>query len=111
MGSSPPAGIPMLQVPAVNDSLPTSFPEPHEGGLVLASGVFGIAMAGGCAPVGVAFGLLAAMFGLSDLRKMTRGDMDNTGRGLTLVGLACGIAAAVIGAVTLCDGMAIYLSK
>jgi hypothetical protein len=101
----------MLQEPAVNDPLSTSFPEPHEGGLVLASGVFGIAVAGGCSPVGVAFGLAAAMIGLSDLRSMTRGEMDSSGRGLTLVGLACGIAALVIGAVTLFDGLPIYLSK
>ncbi len=71
--------------------------EPHRGGLVLTLGIVGLIAVAGCPPVGVLFGILAWVFGHSDLKQIRRGDMDSDGEGTTQAGWVCGILATVLG--------------
>lgn len=60
--------------------------QPHRGGLVLTLGILGIA-ANFCGIPGI----LAWIFGASDLKQMKAGTMDREGEGLTKAGYICGI--------------------
>ena len=62
--------------------------EPHRGGFVMALGIVGI-LTFSCAPVGLIFGILAWVFGRSDLNRMKRGEMDPAGEGMTQAGWVC----------------------
>lgn len=59
-------------------------PEPHRGMLVLIFGILGLFVSG-------IFGLLAWIFGNTDLKKMDSGRMDPSGRENTKVGRIMGI--------------------
>jgi predicted Zn finger-like uncharacterized protein len=75
--------------------------EPHRGSLVLTFGIISVVLAplsACCGVFGVAFcglslglGIPAWVMGRRDLNKMSRGEMDPEGRGLTQGGMICGI--------------------
>lgn len=68
---------------------------PHRGGLVLALGIIGL-VGVFCAPVGLLFGIFAWVYGRNDLKRMSRGEMDPEGEGLTYAGWVCGIIATLL---------------
>ncbi len=61
----------------------------HRGGLILVLGILGLIL---CFPLGIA----AWAMGNRDVAAMSRGEMDPSGRGLTLAGKICGIAGVVL---------------
>lgn len=63
--------------------------QPHRGGIILTFGILSLVI---CAPLGI----VAWVLGGSDLGKMTRGEMDPEGRGLTKAGYICGIIGTAI---------------
>ena len=68
---------------------------PHRGGAVLAVGLIGLLLS--CAfPVGWILGGIAVAMGNTDLAAMNRGQMDDSGRGLTQGGQVCGTIALVL---------------
>ncbi len=70
-------------------------PRPHRGGAVLALGLIGLLLS--CAfPVGWILGGIAVSMGNTDLAAMNRGQMDDSGRGLTQGGQVCGTIALVL---------------
>lgn len=60
--------------------------QPHRGPLVLILGILGLVFNVCCIP-----GILAWIFGASDLKQMKAGTMDREGEGLTKAGYICGI--------------------
>jgi hypothetical protein len=91
------ATLPAAHQQAVNDTIPSSAPQPaqrilnnHRGGMILALGI--ISWAIGC-PI---FGLMAWIMGNSDLREMERGAMDPQGMGLTQAGQIVGMIHVII---------------
>ena len=62
---------------------------PHRGTLVLVLGILGIVCCFIC-------GIVAWVFGNTDLREMDAGRMDPSGRGLTQAGKICGIIGVVL---------------
>ena len=60
--------------------------QPHRGGLVLTLGILGIVFNVCCIP-----GILAWIFGASDLKQMKAGTMDRQGEGMTKAGYIMGI--------------------
>ncbi|MDA7951311.1 MAG: GYF domain-containing protein [Pirellulaceae bacterium] len=60
----------------------------HNGGVILTFGILSFC----CCP----FGLAALIWGLSDLEKMKRGEMDPSGHGLTMAGTICGGIGVVL---------------
>ena len=82
---------------------------PHRGGIVLALGIIGVALALPgllcCAilPIPACIcGIIAWVMGNSDLRDMAAGRMDPAGRGLTQAGKICGMIGAIIAIVAFC---------
>ena len=69
---------------------PNSTLRPHRGVLVLTIGIVGIVL--GCFPVGV----VAWILGRGDLKAMEAGEMDPSGRGLTLAGKILGIVSVTL---------------
>ncbi len=63
--------------------------EPHRGNLILIFGILGLVA---CPP----FGVVAWIMGNGDLKKMTAGEMEPEGEGLTKAGKICGIITVVI---------------
>ena len=62
--------------------------EPHRGVTVLVLGILGLVCCFIC-------GIIAWVMGSEDLKKMDRGIMDSSGRGLTQAGKICGIISVV----------------
>lgn len=60
--------------------------QPHRGPLVLILGILALVFNVCCIP-----GILAWIFGASDLKQMKAGTMDREGEGLTKAGYICGI--------------------
>lgn len=63
--------------------------KPHRGTLILVLGILGLVI---CGPLGIA----AWVMGSSDLKEMTAGTMDPSGRSLTNAGKICGIIASIL---------------
>jgi len=63
--------------------------EPHRGVLVLVLGILSIVICGILGPV-------AWIMGKGDIRKIDQGQMDPTGRGLTMGGMICGIIGTIL---------------
>lgn len=77
---------------AYDDSL-----SPHRGSLILVLGIMSIlASFVGCAPVGLALGLMAWIMGGNDLQAMAIGTMDRSGESETGSGRTCGIIGTVL---------------
>ena len=62
---------------------------PHRGAIILVFGILGFVLC----PF---FGVAAWVMGNNDLKEMTAGSMDSSGRDLTNAGRICGIVATVI---------------
>ena len=68
---------------------------PHRGGAVLAVGLIGLLLS--CIPLaGWILGGIAVSMGGADIAAMNRGQMDDSGRGLTQGGQVCGTIALVL---------------
>ncbi|MBS0264959.1 MAG: DUF4190 domain-containing protein [Planctomycetes bacterium] len=63
--------------------------EPHRGVLILILGILGVVC---CVP----FGIASWVMGSGDLKKMDAGQMDDSGRGLTMAGKVIGIISVVL---------------
>ena len=63
--------------------------KPHRGTLILVFGILSLVI---CAPLGIA----AWIMGNTDLKEMTAGTMDPSGRGITNGGRICGIIGTVL---------------
>lgn len=74
--------------------------QPHRGNLVLVLGVLGIVFNVCCIP-----GILAWIFGASDLKQMKAGTMDPSGESTTRAGYICGI----IGTCMVFVGILVYV--
>ncbi|MDG2186197.1 MAG: DUF4190 domain-containing protein [Mariniblastus sp.] len=74
--------------------------QPHRGTLVLILGIMGLVFNVCCIP-----GILAWIFGASDLKQMQAGTMDREGEGLTKAGYIMGI----IGTCLVIVGVLIYV--
>ena len=81
--SPPPGGNPYQPTAATN---PVKQVEAHRGGLILGLGIFSVICTCCFIP-----GLLAWIFGATDLKKMANGTMDPSGETLTRVGMILGI--------------------
>ena len=68
--------------------------KPHRGGIVLALGILGLVVCTIC-------GIIAWVMGNNDLREMTAGTMDPSGRGMTQAGKICGMVSVIIPIVVL----------
>ena len=71
---------------------------PHRGNLILALGIIGIVCCVIC-------GIIAWVMGRDDLRKMTEGRMDPSGRGTTQAGMICGIVSVALAVLGLAAGL------
>ena len=69
--------------------------KPHRGGVVLALGILGLVVCVIC-------GIIAWVMGNNDLREMTAGTMDPSGRGLTQAGRICGMVSVIMPIVVIC---------
>jgi predicted Zn finger-like uncharacterized protein len=78
---------------------PSSAGVAHRGGAVLALGLIGM-LTSFCVLPGWVLGGIAASMAATDLQRMARGTMDNSGRGLTQGGQVCGIIALIISTLT-----------
>ena len=72
---------------------------PHRGGAILALGLIGM-LTSFCVLPGWILGGIAASMAATDMQRMARGSMDNSGRGLTQGGQVCGIIALIISTLT-----------
>ena len=63
--------------------------KPHRGGIVLALGILGLVVCVIC-------GIIAWVMGNNDLREMTAGTMDPSGRGMTQAGKICGMVSVIL---------------
>ena len=63
--------------------------KPHRGTLILVFGILSLVV---CGPLGIA----AWIMGNTDLKQMTAGTMDPSGRGITNGGRICGIIGTVL---------------
>src|SRR5262249_45905997 len=90
---------------------PDSDLEPHRGGLVMAFGIVSIVLVllSGGLVVGLVLGILAWMWGASDLKRMDDGYMDPSGRGNTHAGYVCGIIGTMLNIVALVVGLIILI--
>lgn len=69
---------------------PTSMQlKPHRGVVILVLGILGIVCCFIC-------GIIAWVMGNNDLREMTEGRMDPSGRGLTQAGKICGMISVIL---------------
>jgi hypothetical protein len=68
---------------------PSRFREPHRGGVILALAIVGIFV---CDILSV----VALVMGIIDLSKMNRGEMDPSGRGLTIAGIVIAVLKIVV---------------
>ena len=68
---------------------PGNYQKAHRGGLVLALGIIAI-----CCNIAAVPGILAWIFGKSDLKAMDAGLMDPEGRGMTQAGMIMGLVRA-----------------
>ncbi|MHC4426396.1 MAG: hypothetical protein ACYSYV_09890 [Planctomycetota bacterium] len=87
-----------LRVPVVpiGPQSPTQQPlKPHRGGVVLALGILGLVVCFIC-------GIIAWVMGNNDLRAMSVGIMDPSGRGLTQAGKICGMVSVILPLIVLC---------
>jgi hypothetical protein len=62
---------------------------PHRGGTVLTLGIIGLVCCASC-------GIIAWVMGSGDLKKMSDGSMDPSGRGLTQAGYILGIVGTIL---------------
>ena len=77
---------------------PREYRHPHHGSLVLILGILGLVMCFG-------FGIAAWVIANSDLAAMRRGEMDESGEGMTRAGKVCGIISVALWAL----GIAVLL--
>jgi len=63
--------------------------KPHRGTVVLILGILGIVCCFIC-------GIVAWVLGNNDLKEMSAGTMDSTGRGLTQAGKICGMISVIL---------------
>jgi hypothetical protein len=77
--------------------------QPHRGSLVLTLGILGLVFNVCGIP-----GMLAWIFGASDLKQMKAGTMDREGEGLTKAGYICGIIGTCIQIVAII-GVMLYI--
>ena len=93
--------------PSSPSVLPGAYVQPHRGGIVLALGIAGlccVTFGFCCMPFGILalpIGIVALVLGAADLKKMRQGNMDPSGRGLTLAGIVMGIITNVLMALAL----------
>lgn len=80
--------------PTYADGTPRGYLKPHRGGVILALGIIGLVC---CMPCGI----VAWVMGNSDLRDMSAGVMDESGRGTTQAGKICGMISVILAAVGL----------
>ena len=66
--------------------------EPHRGGTILVLGILSLVICGLLGPI-------AWIMGSIDLAKMRRGEMDNSGYGITQAGWILGIIGTILSAV------------
>lgn len=78
--------------PYASPGMPTSYVEPHRGGLILAFALIGWMFC-------ILFGVAAWVMAAGDLKKMRAGQMDNSGYGLTQAGMIIAIIQMVLVAV------------
>ena len=85
-------------VPDLRQFGPRRDTKPHRGSTVLALGIISLAglMVGCLAPICAILGLVAWIMGQIDLAKMKRGQMDESGRGMTQAGWICGIIGTAL---------------
>ena len=96
MSSWVPTGtVPALVLPM---QAPPAMLAPHRGTAVLVLGILGLVICFIC-------GIIAWVMGNNDLRAMTQGRMDPTGRGTTQAGRICGIISVCLA----CAGLAIWI--
>src|SRR5262249_13511221 len=72
--------------------------EAHRGGLVLAFGIISVVLVflSSGLVIGLVLGILAWIWGSSDLKRMDAGYMDPSGRGNTQAGYICGIIGTIL---------------
>jgi len=75
--------------------------EPHRGTLILVLGILSIVVSLMCCvtiplPVGMALGIPAWIMGKNDSAKITSGQMDPLGAGMTKGGMICGIVGTIL---------------
>jgi hypothetical protein len=70
---------------------PREYRHPHHGSLVLILGILGLVLCFG-------FGIAAWVIANSDLAAMARGEMDESGAGMTRAGKVCGIVSVCLAA-------------
>jgi hypothetical protein len=75
----------------------------HRGTLILILGILGLIVCGPC-------GIAAWIMGSSDLKEMSAGNMDPSGRGNTNAGRICGIIATVLMAIGLVVGVLFFIA-
>jgi hypothetical protein len=71
------------------------YERPHRGGMILAFGIISLVMCQ--VGIGIVFGILAWIFGSSDLKGMEEGEVDPEGKQLTQVGKILGIVGVILG--------------
>jgi hypothetical protein len=98
-----PDWLPLSQVPGLFQPAPVAPPQRRRrGAAVLILGLAGLVCC--CVPYGVVSiitGVIAAVMGAGDLRLMNRGQMDDSGRGLTTAGMIFGIISILLGIVVI----------
>jgi hypothetical protein len=84
----------------------------HRGGLILTLGILSLVfclLAIVCIPVGGFIGIAPWVMGVSDLRRMKEGSMDDDGRGSTKTGMIMGIVATSLNALLLVGGITVAI--
>jgi uncharacterized membrane protein YidH (DUF202 family) len=76
--------------------------KPHRSVVVLVLGILGIVVCFIC-------GIIAWVMGNNDLREMTAGTMDPSGRGMTQAGKICGMISVILAIVGMCIWVVIML--
>ena len=88
-----------LQYPDGNQDKPNW---PHRGGTILTLGILSLVL---CAPLG----FFAWLMGSGDLKKMTRGIMDESGRGTTQAGMIMGMISSILMLISLAGVLGFFL--
>ena len=93
----------------------------HRGGMVLTFGILSVvggafSLVGFCCfffwiglLFGIGFGIPAVVMGNGDLRRMSAGEMDSSGRGMTMGGLVCGIIGLILSLLILVVMLVVFL--
>jgi hypothetical protein len=75
---------------------PPDYERHHRGGLILAFGIISLVAVFLCPMIGIVLGILAWIWGNSDLRGIEGGEVDPEGRSLIQAGRICGIIGTVL---------------